>query len=139
MNPESELHRADPRLRQLARWLPALILVAALLGLWWLDRWLGSLDGQVSFEGLLLGFLGLAAVIATAGLTLAWTLWNAASRIVSEDRYPTADMRTLRDVPLRRGQAARTIASRLRAAAVLAALLGIGILVWALLGTRALV
>jgi hypothetical protein len=139
MSPHAELHRADPTLRRLARWLPAAIMVAAGLALWLLLRWIESLDSRPeTLDALLLGFLGLAVLLSTAALTLAWLLWRAATSVTAEQRYPPSDMRTLRDVPLQHGEAAMRIARLLRVAAVLAAMLGVGVLVWAMLTARPL-
>jgi hypothetical protein len=139
MSPQAELHRADPTLRRLAHWLPGAIVLAAGLGLWLLLGWIGSLDGRPDTrDALLLTFLGLAVVLSTAALSLGWLLWRAAASVDAEQRYPPSDMRTLRDVPLRHGPEAMRIARLLRVAAVLAAMLGVGVLIWAMLATRPL-
>jgi hypothetical protein len=140
MSTDTDLHRADPALRRLARWLPISVLLAGVLALWLLHAWLGSLEQRPdALDALLLGFLGLATLLATVGLTLAWLLWSAAGRVVAEDRYPPTDMRTLHDVPIRHGGAARALARWLRIGAVVTMLLAVGILAWALLAARAMV
>lgn len=139
MSEDIELHRADPRLRRLAWWLPGGVIVAAALGLWWLQGWLGRLDADAtSTEALLYAFVGLAILLSTGGLLLSWHLWAEASRILAEDRYPATDMRTVRDVPVQHGAAARQMATRMRIGAALAALLGIAVLGWSLAGARML-
>ena len=131
MDAPSELHPADPRLRRHARWLPAAVLAGGAVGLWALHRWLAGLPhGTVTTDALLLAFLGLGVVIGTTALTLAWLLWQAAVRVLAEDCYPPSTMRTLTNVPRRRGPAARRAARVLRAAALLAALLGFGVVAW---------
>lgn len=139
MSQDIELHRADPGLRRLALWLPAGVILVAALALWWLQGWLGRLDtGAAHTEALLYAFLGLAIVLSTGGLLLGWQLWTEASRILVEDRYPASDMRTVRDVPVRHGDAARQMATRMRIGAAMAALLGIAVLGWSLAGARML-
>jgi hypothetical protein len=138
MNQPADLHHADPTLRRHARWLPLAVLGVGLIGLWLLHAWLQRLqDDPTAIEALMLAFLGLGAVLATAALALGWHLWRIAGQITTEDRYPPSMMRTLRDVPLRRGEAARRAARVLRTGAVLAGLVGLGVLAWVMATVQA--
>jgi hypothetical protein len=126
-----EFHPADPALRRTARWLPVVVVVAGALALLLLQHWLDRPDAAGRFEALLLGYAGLSALLATAGLVLALSLWSEATRVRSEDRYPSSRMRTVREVPIVRGAAARRAAGWLRAAAAVAALFSLAMLAWA--------
>lgn len=133
------IHPADPRLRRLARWLPAAVIVAGAVALLLLQRWLDALAPRgATLDALLLAFAGLAALLASIGLALGWTLWQAAARVRREDRYPASDMRTLRDAVVVHGPAARRAAAALRVAALVAALLGAGLVAWTVLTLRGL-
>jgi hypothetical protein len=133
----SEIHPADPDLRRLARWLPPTVVLTAAIGIVLLYRWLGSAHGA-SLDAMLLAFAGLAVVIATGGLTLGWMLWREAGVIRAEDRYPASDMRTLRDVPVLRGESARRRAHWMRSGAMAASAFALALIAWALWTLRAL-
>jgi len=128
-----EIHRADPKFRRIA---PLLVLAVAVIGgvaVWALQRWLeadrvsGMVDG---IDGLLMVAVGLVVVLATVSLGLAFALWQEATRIRREDRFPPSDMRTIRDVAVLHGPAAGRYATYMRVGAVVATLAGIGILAW---------
>jgi hypothetical protein len=126
-----EMHRADPRSRRLA---PLLLLGVAVLGVaavWALKAWLGSNAAPSGApDTLLLLAAGIVIVLATVSFALAVVLWQEGGRIRREDRFPPSDMRTLRDVPVRHGAAARRVAGMMRGGAVCAALAGAGVLAW---------
>lgn len=128
-----EIHRADPKFRRIA---PVLVLAVAVLGgiaIWALQRWLeadrasGMGDG---IDGLMMIAAGLVVVLSTVSLGLAFALWQEATRIRREDRFPPSDMRTIRDVAVRHGPDAGRYATYMRVGAVVAALAGVGILAW---------
>jgi hypothetical protein len=133
-----ELHAADPALRRLASWLLPLVVLAGGGAMLLLFAWLGSEDATATLDAMLFAFAGLAVVVATASLTLGWTLWREAGVIDAEKRYPASDMRTLSDVRVLHGDAARQRARWMRAAALLSALFALGLVAWALWSIRAL-
>lgn len=128
-----EVHHADPKFRRIA---PALLIAVLLLGggaVWALQRWLAasrSPGAGDDLDGMLFLAVGLVVVMATVSLGLAHSLWQEATRIRREDRFPPSDMRTMRDVPIVHGAAARRYAAFMRAGAAVALVAGLGILVW---------
>lgn len=129
----TELHRADPALRRLAAWLLPLLTAAGVVALLALQHWLarGAPGGLAATTGLRVAFLGIALLSVMLCLGIAALLRRLALRVRAASRYPPADMRTLRDVPVREGAAARRIAGRLDALAGVALLLVLGLSVWA--------
>lgn len=127
-----DLHRADPSLqRALARLrilLPAAVIIVG-AGAWWLFRRTSNVD---ELSALLSIFLGVAVVVASTALALAWSLWQEARLIVREDCFPASDMRTLNDVPIRHGAGAKAIAKHFWRGAIAAALAGLAVVIWAL-------
>ena len=130
--PAIDIHRADPHARRLA----AIGLAAALLGgallLWWLQSWLTRLaPGDPSaLDVLLWSTAGVTLLTAAVGFAAAGLLWQIGSRSLAEARFPPATLRTVRDVPIRRGDAARRSARACQAGAVAVALLATGVLAW---------
>jgi len=138
MDTEQTLHPADPRLRRLALWLPLLTMALGVAALWGLRQWLAQPHGDNELQGLLIVFFGLTALLCAVSLALAWSLWTQAARIAGENRYPPSDMRTLRAVPIRRGDAARRIGSWMRIAAGMLAVLSAALMVWMFWSVRML-
>lgn len=130
---DEEMHRADPKFRHAAPWWLLATIVAGSAGIWALHLWLQAPSTVSSFDalqGMMMVAAGLVVLLATVSLGLAHALWREATRIRQEDRFPPSDMRTLRDVAVRHGAAARRIAGGMRIGAIVAALAGAGILVW---------
>lgn len=138
--PQSQMagiHRADRgfRLRMLA--LLASCLLIALLAAWLLPGWLDALRSdnldrdplelqqmlRIAFTAV--AVLMIAPMLLMARLALAW-----AERIRSADRFPTADMKTIRDVVVRSGVPAQRIAGRHRAAGVTLVWFCVGLMAW---------
>lgn len=126
-----DLHRADIRYRRQA--LLALIasLVLGLMGLYWLHTWLGRMGaGGLLFGedrlGLWLLTCAISGLLILTCLVAGIGLLRLARRIGEGQRYPPADMRTARDVPIRRGEAALRMASTARLTAWF--LLGLAVL-----------
>lgn len=113
-----ETHRADPRLRRMAMWWLLFTVVGGALALWLLQLWLlrgGDLDRRL--DALLLAFVGLSIIVCVGLGSLAASLWREGGKVLAENRYPAGSMRTLRDVPVQHGLAARRTARWIRAAA----------------------
>lgn len=127
-----ELHRADPVFRRRAPWLFGAVVVLGAIGMWALYAWLDARLQDATSGGATMMMLatGLVALLAAVSFGLAVALWQEASRIRREDRFPASDMRTLRDVPVRHGASARRYAGWMTAGAVLAALAGGAVLYW---------
>ncbi len=139
MSTEPQLHPADPRLRRLALWLPLIAVGVGGGTIWAIERWLAGLTGTADeIHALLLAFVGLSSMLATIGLALGWSLWRQSSEIIREGRFPIAGMKTIRTVPIRRGEPARRIATLMRAVAVLAAGFGAALLMWMIWAVRTL-
>jgi hypothetical protein len=128
-----EVHRADPKFRRLAPWVLVGTVIVGSIAIWALRLWLKSrleTAAGIEVDGIFMLAAGLVVVLATISLGLAFSLWQEAARIRSEDRFPPSDMRTLRDVPIRHGDDARRVAGWMRAGAVLALASGLGIVFW---------
>ena len=114
-----EMHRADARYRRQVLLALGASLLLGLAGLYWLNRWLAELiaRGPMLSEdhlGLWLFTATTTGLLARACLVAGSGLWQLAGRIQSQRRYPPEDMRTARDVPVRRDGAADTLARRAR-------------------------
>lgn len=134
----SEIHRADPQLRRKAPWWLLLTTVLGGLLLWWGQRWLNQGFAGDRLQALALLFAGLNVLLATGIGALAWSLWSAAARVLTQDRFPPSDMRTLHDVPVEHGAAARRRAQWLRLCAGVLAVAAIAVTVWGILVLRSL-
>ena len=129
----TELHRADPALRRLATWLLPLLAAAGTAALLMLQHWLmrAASGGWATNTGLRVAFLGIALISVMLCLGIAALLHRLAVRVREASRYPPADMRTLRDVTVRDGDAARRVAGRLQGVAGTALLLALAVSIWA--------
>jgi len=131
-----EIHRADPRLRRQAL-LGLLVAVAGGgLLLWWLQGWLARLaPGHPETLGTLLwSAVGASFLTCAVSLAAATMLWRIASATTAEGRFPPTRLSTLRDVPVRRGEAARRSAGACRALALTIATAGVAAVAWLLWG-----
>ena len=106
--------------------------------LWQLQHWLDSLGSQLDgrdpqsvryWVRMLLSGLGVAMAVPAIGLSV--NLRRLARAAMSEERFPPADLKTLRDVRVLRGPAARAWASRVRMASGAALALAGLLLGWA--------
>jgi hypothetical protein len=127
-----EMHRADPVFRRRAPWLFGAVVVLGAIAMWALYAWLDARphDASAGGDAMVLVATGLVGVLAAVSFGLALALWQEAARIRREDRFPASDMRTLRDVPILHGAAARRYAGWMSAGAAVAAAAGVGILYW---------
>ena len=134
-----ELHRADPKLKQTALLgVGATVLIGG-AALWMLDRWLAqSVRVDHAFDVVIMAYIGLGVLITGGLLVLAWSLWQEARLVRREGRYPAANMRTLRDVPIVDGEQAHRAARHLVWTAIGLAI-GSCLLVWELYSTLDLV
>ena len=133
-----EIHHADKAYRTRSLWLlVAIVLMCAVL-LWQLQAWLGSLTSQLQgsdprvvreWVRLLLVGLGFALAMPAIGLSVALRRLAAAAR--SEERFPPAALKTLRDVRILRGPAAQAWARRVLNASHGALVLAAVLLGWA--------
>ena len=140
IDPADGIHRADPLARRTA-FVGVLTSVAlgALL-LWWLRGWLDALPMHApgSLDALLWSVFAATLLVCAVCLAAAAMLWRIAGTTVEEQRFPPAGLRTVRDVPVRRGPASRRIAQACRIAAALVVLLAFGVLAWTAWAMQAL-
>lgn len=132
------IHRADPAYRRNALLLLGGSIVLGAVLLVWLRGWLEALyrDGGAALgldvlPGLRLVFVALAVSLILPLLALAAWLRREGERIQAGDRYPVAGSRSLRDIPVRTGAAAATVALRCLRLAQACLLLSAAVASWA--------
>ena len=132
------MHRADKAYRTRSLWLLAAIVVMCVVLLWQLQSWLDSLTFQLDgrdprtvrqWVRLLLVGLGFALAIPAVGLSVSLRRLAQATR--GEQRFPPADLKTLRDVRVLRGPAALAWSRRVHAGSRVALALAGLFLGWA--------
>ena len=133
-----EMHRADKAYRTRSLWLLAAIVVMCVVLLWQLQSWLDSLTLQLDgrdprtvreWVRLLLVGLGFALAIPAVGLSVSLRRLAQATR--GEQRFPPADLKTLRDVRVLRGPAALAWSRRVQSGSTVALALAGLFLGWA--------
>ena len=133
-----EIHHADKAYRTRSLWLLAAIMIMCVVLLWQLQSWLDSLTTQLGgrdprivreWVRLLLAGLGFALAIPAIGLSTSLRRLARASR--DELRFPPQGLKTMRDVRVLRGPAARSWARRVQAGSSAAMVLAVVFLAWA--------
>lgn len=134
-----EIHRADPRLRRLTLIVMSAAVVAALLLVVGVHRWLRSTAAMPTEQ--LVAELRIVVGVAMSGSALCFLLLAAyaarlARRVADERRWPLAGSRVLRDTLVRSGDQALMFGRMLNLAAVLLIVLGIaaGLFGWRYFG-----
>jgi hypothetical protein len=135
---QGEIHRADPAYRrQLWTWF-ALSLVAGVIVLFALDRWLDALRaGMAADHGRSFGLwvqrliAGVCGVFAFAAVFFGAWLRRLASATQRERRWPPVAMRTSADVRVRYLTSADALVAQLRAGSVALFVVAAGLVAWA--------
>lgn len=135
-----EIHPADPRLRRTTLAALSGAVLAAVLVTLGFRHWLAGAADLMSIEQLIAVVRQLTGALTMIGgacvLVLALHALRVAAGVSRQQRWPRAEARTLRDVPVRRGAGALRIAAATRIGAVLLIALAVGaaLSAWRLLG-----
>lgn len=134
---DDDLHLADQGFRLRMLGLLALCIALAALVILMLPGWLEGLRGEYADHDpqqlqqlLRMCFTALAVMLVAPMLLLARLALLWAGRIRQAGQFPTADMKTMRDVPIRRGDDARRIARWHRLGAATLLWLSVGVMAW---------
>ena len=132
-----DIHRADPGFRQRMLILLAICVAAGGVVIALLPGWLASLrdshagSDPAELEQLLrMGFTALALLMIAPMLLLARQALGWSQRIITADSFPTADMKTIRDVAVLHGEAAQRVARLHRLAGNLLVWLSVAVMAW---------
>ena len=135
---EGEIHRADPAYRrQVWTWF-AFTVVAGVVVLFALDRWLDALRAGIAADqgqdfGMRLQRLiaGLCALFAIAAIAFGTWLRRLATATQRERRWPPSAMRTSSDIRVRYLTSADVLVAQFRAGSVALFALAVLLLAWA--------
>ena len=132
---EGEMHGADPAFRRRMFVLLAACLLGAVLVVLLLPGWLDELRQHGSDSGgldelLRIGFTAVALVMIAPMLLLARLSLRWAGQIRQADSFPTRDMKTTRDVPVRHGKDALRVARWHTAGAIALLWLSVALMAW---------
>ena len=134
-----EIHRADPTYRRQLQISLAVCVGASLVGLVALHFWLQDLSSSIGHENPGLLELWLRRLISALGLMMsisaaAFAVWlrRIGLQASAGKRWPPADLRTAKDVPVRYLGAAEAMAQQLQLAAAVLFVFAALVAAWAI-------
>ena len=134
-----DMLRADPRLRRQTLLALALAAILAVVAVFLFHDWLSGIAAIPGTDLLILRLRRLIGIGMTGSAlclaVLAWYSAHKAAKVKVFQQWPLPGVRVLRDTPIRRGPAARSMGRWLNAAAAVLMLLAFatGLVSWRLL------